>query len=1474
MDKATAAAVAQHASLNALQLRASVLAGLHRSAELAATVETAVQHASTAEEAAALAGFSSQHQLTHAYQSALVREIALNGDAVEKIELQYELVRSYEDARNTAAAQAIVEAVYKENPLIVGVVRSTVDFYWTNKQPQKAIATLLEASKKANAPLGKDFMLEAIAKSNQSGDYAGARTLLKPLLAAEPYNAKYMGLQADSYALAHDDAGLRDFYTGILASLKASKLSAVEQRDTIALARQGMIVALTDLKDYAGAMDQHIALVSAFPEDDGVLQAASSYARLHGREAQLVAFLNKAVADSPSDSRFAIDLARVDASFEDDDGALAAYSKAIAIRKDRPDLYIARASIEEHQQSFDAVCADYERLYVLTYNDPQWMEKEALARARQGKPDLAVKALKAAWIDGSPATAENYFKVAQQLQQWNMLEQARPFIDQGVKLAGDDLLRDPQYGGDAAIYARMLGQPRKAEEAIGLLTRLHDLGGGSPSAPAVVVQQVEEHGIAAVTDAQWRQQLIARRKQLADENFNSAMSALGQVVATCYTPEEKLAYAKLLDARRANRPASEVAEVWIPAASAAGLTDREAEWQRDLILQGGDIAKQQIDAYNTLQSSRMDYHALGDTLDRYAATLKPEDQPNMLQLAEQAWANAGETAAETNDLNKLAVAHKAQAFDEPLFATLLRNNPAGLILLARGKDAIAEAATNYVLAHGTKAQAYQAVAAHAAGRNLVWGQATRALAGLYYGDSSAATSTAFESALADATIGARLGKKVDATNQLTGAPWFYYGMRYGVLLMLPAKPARDPEDFLAAGLEQAASAENFDELAKAYVDAHKYDEAILEYRHAEELDELDATPNVAIAEVLWTQGKQDDALAEWGVALKKLRAMVDTKVVPESFWINFAQIAQAARNHGLGEKLKPAMSDVLVAYIKKNSNYRTTELLHSAAVALGKENPAEMAAWVLELVSDAGSDVQVSMLGELTRADWFPAAQLDVVYQREIVVATAQAKAAKAAATQAGSASDAADSSNEDPSEVTQVKLQYVSWLMKNGKNSAAQQVLDSIGKKQQQSGSVPTLRLLLAARLGKLADTIAAYTKDSTTAPSLSILASAASQLRVSGDWASCRMILEYVFEQKLEQQQLASSDYLALAEARLETNDLPGALDLLQRVMFVDDLYGNLDAAASLLKNTGHVAEALLLLTKLVNGVPWNDSYRLRLGEAQRALKQDGASATLTAVASDSNAPYGVRAEAVMALQPLGVATGNLGSVELALLADASVTQQQAEQPYFVYARMVAAETAPAEQKIELLEGAALVAPDAMLEWLHLQVFEAGMAAGKYDLANAAIQSLLASQPWIRATQSDATTETDSEDVAMNEADAANTDSSSGIPQVAVPSIYSVTSVLKTDAQKAQLEMKLAEMDEHLGKTDLAEADLRAELLLTKDAAQRKAISTHLATLTAASAQEAKNASRRPAIKDDLQQSVSVRPRLTAAVPARSAP
>ena len=377
-----------------------------------------------------LADFAQRRNLTASYQHALRREVALASDPVQRIEIQYALVQSLLAKDDIALAQQIVDAVYKDDSKIVGVVRRTTDFYWEHKQPEKAIAALTQASRDAYPALARSYSLEAAEKSNESGDYAAARQMVVPLLDADPYganSARCLEIIADSYARANDDASLREFYLAKLAALKSAQLSPAERLVQAALRRRGLILALTRMKDYAGAVDQQIALISAFPEDAGVIQDAALYALRYGRQQQLVDFLNKAVSDSPRDSRFAIALGSVDTIFEDYTGAIDAYGKAIAIRKDRSDVYIARADLEERLQRFDDACTDYYRLYLLSYKDPQWMVKTAEARARQGKNAEAVQALRTAWIDGRPAEAANDFRVAEQLEKWDLLREASGF---------------------------------------------------------------------------------------------------------------------------------------------------------------------------------------------------------------------------------------------------------------------------------------------------------------------------------------------------------------------------------------------------------------------------------------------------------------------------------------------------------------------------------------------------------------------------------------------------------------------------------------------------------------------------------------------------------------------------------------------------------------------------------------------------------------------------------------------------------------------------------------------------------------------------------------------------------------------------------------------------------------------------------------------------------------------------------------
>ena len=113
----------------------------------------------------------------------------------------------YEGRKDFTSAQKNVEALYRENPKILGVVRSTVDFYWRTKNYPQAITVLLQAAKDAYPDLSMQFTYEAARKSTDAKQYQQARDLLAKLLKDSPYNGEYLAAMADTYAQAGDDQG-------------------------------------------------------------------------------------------------------------------------------------------------------------------------------------------------------------------------------------------------------------------------------------------------------------------------------------------------------------------------------------------------------------------------------------------------------------------------------------------------------------------------------------------------------------------------------------------------------------------------------------------------------------------------------------------------------------------------------------------------------------------------------------------------------------------------------------------------------------------------------------------------------------------------------------------------------------------------------------------------------------------------------------------------------------------------------------------------------------------------------------------------------------------------------------------------------------------------------------------------------------------------------------------------------------------
>ena len=284
-----------------------------------------------------------------------------------------------------------------------------------------------------------------------------------------------MAAAADIFARQGDDRGLRAFYAGKIEDLsRAANIGAQQKIEQSAELRRAMIPVLTRLSDFSGALDQYIEILNRYPEDEGLAREAAQYARANNVVPQLRNYYAKASSDSPKDFRWPVIEARIDTALEDFPAAIAAYSRAAAVRPDRADVLAARLNLEERLLRFDEAAASAEKLYDLSYRNPQWMDRLAQIRARQGRNTDAVAALNKAWIEGRPDAVQGYITGATKLESWGMLAEARRMLEGGLKRvpAGEES-RDGEL-----LYAELLARGRDTASAFARLPRLSDAVAG------------------------------------------------------------------------------------------------------------------------------------------------------------------------------------------------------------------------------------------------------------------------------------------------------------------------------------------------------------------------------------------------------------------------------------------------------------------------------------------------------------------------------------------------------------------------------------------------------------------------------------------------------------------------------------------------------------------------------------------------------------------------------------------------------------------------------------------------------------------------------------------------------------------------------------------------------------------------------------------------------------------------------------
>jgi tetratricopeptide (TPR) repeat protein len=1440
--------------MTVVYLRVRVLEAQDRKPEMENFLDSVANNTTSIEAAEDVEALATQKSLERVRQHALEKQAALTTDPVNRLQLRYRLVQFYENHKDFQSAQRNVEALYQENPKILGVVRSTVDFYWRTKMFSQAITVLLQAAKDAYPGLGKQFTFEASRKSTEAGQYQQARDLLAKLLSSSPYDGEYLAAVADSYAQAGDDQGLRQFYLDKIALFRNAPLSGEDRKTRIATLRRGLIPALTRMKDYAGAVDQYIELINNFPEDAGLVTEAALYSLRYDRQKQLVDFYAKTVTQSPRDYRWPMVLAQIDTSLEQYPAAIESYAKAITIRPDRVDLHQARANLEERLMRFDDAAADYVRIYQLAFKDPNWMEKVAEVRARQGRADDVVAALKIALIEGAPETAGKYFEVARRLESWGMLTQARTFAEQGIATAGADLLATTQQQSGANLYARIMTRQRQQEKAYAALqTALNEASSALP----VLKEQLAREGIAAITDREWRERTQENRVRTAREGMHAALSEMGNAVATYFTPEEKVSFSAFAESKRTAMNLTAVDTFAIPLAQSAGLGNLEARWRYEVMMQsetnsGVELAGMR--PFIEVQRRRLKFAELGSQLEQFAPCVKPLQRYSVWIAAADAYRSAGDAENELRVLAAIPPAYVNGDEQGRLFQLLLTRRPQELVQRGANWNAWGQEAANFVVANGDATLAHALVSSRGRTRTPVWSKAYDSLVGLYFAEPKPEVNDAFLGALGDNTIAERLAKPVDRAQQLAGKTWFYYGSRYGEYGGVTKQG--DPEEFLPAMLEQSpASSFGYLSVADYYLDKGDTAQAIADYQHVLELLPGQADIRDRLALAYYKQSARAEAIAQWKQALGVLQQQVSKGQPPESFWTDFARICDHLRTRRVFSDLRPDVDTLFRAYLHRNGNYRSNALLHSAYVAAG--DTAAATGWLLDLSSVAPDPTAV--LADVVEVPWIPVAQRAPIYQR--VLELKQAALTK----QEGLEKEGAEQS------LRSWQVRWTKYLVLTKQYAAAGAVIASLPK-QTREGEVTALvplDLKVAAQTGNLDSTIAGYRSDPQNAPASEILRTAARQLFEAGDKQAARKVLEFVFARELDEHQLVAANFLGLAEIRIAAGDTAGAVELLRRlVVAVGNPFENLEPAAALLEKTGHNAEAVEFLAQLVQSAPWDPVYRLRLAKATFAAGKNTGSAqdVVASIASGEEVPYSVRTQAALTLAGLHYQSDHgpikVGSNELSLLASgaAGLSASTANQPFFYEARLQAAQsTSEPRVKFQLLGNALADTPTR--DDARILLFLAAASVRSDQFARGVIEPLLRQQ---FRSQAPPVAITEDEIIASNTDNAVD----EGVPN------WLPTPFKLAPAQQSQVARTLAEVLTRVDRLNEGLSYLQIARKLEKVPARRQQIASEIADVRLQLRRQQLNEAHQPILHEALEQDRVVHPKLLArtAAPAKA--